>query len=465
MVERLRTDFHTPGRGSGSIAALESNTRIVVMKKGIVVLLVGLALIVLISPGLIGKLAEQNLDANIRTGIVENEDIVVTAAAFERGWFTTEGQHRVELKGGDLSVGIREFFDLDPDAPLPVLIINTRVDHGLIPLASMARKDGSLAPGLGDAVSTLHLEMPDGSTIDLPGAVNSHIGLTGNLVSDYALPAGSYSEDDIDVTWGDASLEVAAQAVTGRVRFDADVASLDVGGNGQSSSATQLRFTSEQQPSAFGYPLGEARLEVESLTTPASESLGPLVMNGSGRVEDDRLRLDFAMDLAGQAPGIGDARSILELTFRDVDPEAFGRLLTRYQAVARDPELTPEQMAALLDEDARALVADGLSVDVPRLDLTLPAGTLESTLEVTISPTDPADFAWSSLLLDTEASADVRIPEPLMEFVLAANPQAGAAIGMGFLKKDGDAYVSEIRYAKGILAVNGAPMPIPLPMP
>ena len=89
---------------------------------------------------------------------------------------------------------------------------------------------------------------------------------------------------------------------------------------------------------------------------------------------------------------------------------------------------------------------------------------LSATTSRTSAP-DPTGFTWSSLLLGTEASADVRIPEPLMDFVLTVNPQAAAAIGMGFLKKEGDAYVSEIRYAKGILAVNGAPMPITLPMP
>ena len=439
--------------------------KIVPMKKGIVVLLVGLAIVVLISPGLVGKLAERNLDESIRAGTVENEDVVVTASAFERGWFTTEGQHRIELKGGDLGAGVREFLELDPDAPLPVLVIDTRVDHGLIPLASMGREDGSLAPGLGDAISTLHLEMPDGSTVELPGAVNSSIGLTGNLVSDYALPAGSFSGNGVDVAWGDASIEVAAKASTGRVSVDADIASLKLDSGGESSRATHLRLSGEQRPSGFGYALGEGRLEIEALDTTVSESLGPLVMNGQGRIEDDRLRLDFDMDIAAEAPGIGDTRSLVEITLSDLDPEAFGRFLRKYQAVARQPGLSPEQMTAQLDPEAQALVAGGLSLDIPRLDLTLPAGTLQSTLELRIDATDPDDFAWSRLMLGTEASADVRIPEPLMDFVLAANPQAAAAIGMGFLKKDGDAYISEIRYAKGILAVNGAPMSIPLPMP
>ncbi len=435
------------------------------MKKGIVVLLVGLALIVLISPGLVGKLAERNIDESIRAGTVENDDIVVTASAFERGWFTTEGQHRIEFKGGNLSEGVREYFELGPDAPLPVLVINTRVDHGLIPLASMGREDGSLAPGLGDAVSTLYLEMPDGSVVDIPGTIDTSIGLTGNLVSDYELPAGSLSREGVDVVWGDVNIEVAAQSATGRVSIDADVASLDLDDGSGSTRLNGVRLSGEQRPSGYGYALGDARLEIEALGTPDGEALGPLVVYGSGRIEDEQLRLDLDMDFTAEAPGIGETHSIIELRLGEIDPDAFGRFVRKYQAVASEYGENPQQVAALLDAEAQALVAGGLALDVPRFELTLPDGTLESTLELRVDAVDPADFTWTGLLLGTEGSANVRIPEPLMDFVLTMNPQAAAAIGTGFLKKDGDAYVSDLRYAKGLLTVNGVPMSIPLPAP
>ena len=37
------------------------------------------------------------------------------------------------------------------------------------------------------------------------------------------------------------------------------------------------------------------------------------------------------------------------------------------------------------------------------------------------------------------------------------------AAGMGFLKKNGDDYEMAAEYRKGLLTVNGAPMPIPIP--
>ena len=44
----------------------------------------------------------------------------------------------------------------------------------------------------------------------------------------------------------------------------------------------------------------------------------------------------------------------------------------------------------------------------------------------------------------------------------AMSPDVGRLVAMGALKKDGDFYEMKAEYAKGLLTVNGAPMPIPL---
>ena len=133
----------------------------------ILALLIGLAVLILVSPGLIGRLAERSSDENIRVGTVENDEVVVSAQVFQRGWFTTEGEHRIEFKDGAFAGQYRALLGLAPDAPLPALIINTRVDHGVIPVSSMGREHGSLRPGLGDAISTLRIELPDGEAFRL----------------------------------------------------------------------------------------------------------------------------------------------------------------------------------------------------------------------------------------------------------------------------------------------------------
>ena len=49
-----------------------------------------------------------------------------------------------------------------------------------------------------------------------------------------------------------------------------------------------------------------------------------------------------------------------------------------------------------------------------------------------------------------------------MQLASSMNPQTGAIIGMGYLKKDGDFYIMDADLEKGLLTINGAPIPIPM---
>jgi len=65
-------------------------------------------------------------------------------------------------------------------------------------------------------------------------------------------------------------------------------------------------------------------------------------------------------------------------------------------------------------------------------------------------------------LLNSVASLYLTVPEALVQLATSMNPQAGAIVGMGYLKKDGDAYIMDVDMKKGLLTINGAPVPIPL---
>ncbi|MDH5215725.1 MAG: YdgA family protein, partial [Gammaproteobacteria bacterium] len=143
------------------------------MKRSIVILLVVLALIILISPGIVGRLAEKNLAQEIEWAKKDNPDFLVTTEKFNRGWFTSEGTHRVTLRDADLKAAIAQ------GESMPSLIIDTRFDHGLVPLSSMSQASGSLKPGLARMVSTLHVDDGKGNLTDLPGTIYSETSLTG----------------------------------------------------------------------------------------------------------------------------------------------------------------------------------------------------------------------------------------------------------------------------------------------
>lgn len=437
------------------------------MRKGIVALLVGLALLVLISPGLIGRFAERSIDENIRVGTIENDEVSVSAQTFQRGWFTTEGEHRVEFKDGAIARQYRGMLDLAPDAPLPALVINTRIDHGVIPVSSMSREDGSLRPGLGDAISTIRIEMPDGEVIDVPGAVHSSVGFTGSMRSEYSLPAGSLEAADDRLDWGEGRIELETRPTDGRVRFDARLVELTAAGKAVPFAMKDLTIEGEQTPSRYGFTLGRATVNVESVDT-GSSVIGPLRFRGASSIIDDRLTLDFSTDVA--APAIGESTAggpvsvLIDTRVSGVDPVAFGRFVRRYQSLVLDPE-SPDDVSRLLEPELRRLVAGGMTLDIERLDVDAMGGRLESSFDVNIEPRDDITAPWSALLLATRASGSIRVTEPVVEMFMAANPEAGAIVGMGYLKQDGDSYVTEIEYAKGILTINGAPMTIPLAVP
>ena len=54
------------------------------------------------------------------------------------------------------------------------------------------------------------------------------------------------------------------------------------------------------------------------------------------------------------------------------------------------------------------------------------------------------------------------VPAELIELLADGNPQLALVIGGGYLVRRGDNYVMEARLKKGLLTVNGAPIPIPL---
>ncbi len=436
---------------------------VIPMKKWVIFLFIGLALIVLISPGLIGNLAERSVDENLRVGTIDTEDLVVSALAFDRGWFTTEGRHRLELKEGSLAEQYRDFFSMPADAPLPVLIINTRIDHGLFPVASMSREDGSLAPGLGDAVSTLQLEMPDGEIVDVPGAINSSIGLTGTMRSVYELPAGAFDDAGEGIRWGAGRIEVETHPANGRIRFDAELESMDMLDGGGPFQLSGLSVKGFQLPSSFGFPLGKMTARIDTVSSDGFAA-GPYVVSGGGRIDDDLLALDFSIDVSSVSALAGEADARIRLEASGVDPDAFGKLVRRYRIV-RDQAGDSNELFKLLETELGALAAHGLAVNVRQLELGFPDGALQASAEIDVAGNDASVGSWSPLVLATNGSATIRVPATLMDMFVAMNPEVGAAIGMGYFRQDGDAFVTDIRYAKGILTINDAPMAIPLALP
>ena len=436
------------------------------MKKGIVVLLILLAVIVLVSPAIVGRLAEQSMDENLNWAARETGGVHVSSENFTRGWFSSEGRHRIEVGEGPLLALLEDLgHGADPDE-LPVLIINTKLDHGLIPVSSMAREKGSLAPGLGSAVSTLQLELPDGETIDLPGTIYSKVGLSGKLESNYLLPAGKYPVDDMTATWGDMDITVITDPVSGEAVFDGTLGTLALGNDTDGLSLASLSFNGEQKPTPHGFATGDVQFALADLSIRAggidATTIKSMSVRADTNLDDDRVHADATISMTmEQLPQYGEMSFGMDFSLVGADAAALGRIqqgVENAQTTTQDPMI----MYSMIEKDLLQLFASGFDMKFERLEVTLPEGTVTSKMLFSFPKSDAASFEWTSLLLGTEASIDLSIPAELVETVGQSNPQLAAAIGGGFLTLRGDAYVMEARLKKGLATINGAPIPIPI---
>mgnify|MGYP001815079220 CR=1 FL=1 len=431
------------------------------MKKGVVVLLLLLAVIVLVSPAIVGRLAEQSMDENIDWAAMESGAVKVTSEHFDRGWFSSEGQHRVELQEGDLLTALQMLTGpLDAD-DLPVLVINTRLDHGLIPVSSMAREKGSRAPGLGSAISTLQLEAPDGELIDLPGTIYSKVALGGELQSNYVLEAGNRDVDGADAEWGRTSIEVTTDPRNGAVSYEGDVGSFSVQADGDRMRLVGLRFEGHQQPTKYGIAVGDVSARLDELSFGEAGAITSFAADAESALDGDRVdaRASLKSAIAGMPP-FNDMQVDMAFTLSGADAQTLGALQRAAEEAAGATD--PMAIYGTLEADARRLFAAGFEFDVDRIKVALPQGEISSTMAFSFAASDPASFEWASLLLGTEASIDLAIPVALVDMMGQDNPQVAMAIGGGYLLKNGDVYEMKARLKKGLLTVNGAPIPLPL---
>ncbi len=434
------------------------------MKKGIIGLLLAAVMVIIVSPGIIGKLAEEGVDENLRVAATGANGLNITSAGFDRSWFSSEGQHRIELTRGDLR-DLLEIAVAGIGEHSPALIINTRLDHGLIPVSSLGREHGSLTPGLGSAVSTLTLELGDDETVDIPGSIYSKIGLTGDLHASYLLPAGSHATDDETLRWESGQLDFSSDPATGNIVIDGQIGNVVIVSEGKELSFDGFTFSADQRQTQYGFAVGDVELIVGGVSiiadgSPAAGMRGLNLVVKSEEVDgivsgDTQLALD-----GQQIPFFGEVSVTTDVVFSGVDATALAEISARIEGL--QGEADPTRLLADAQDDIKRLFAGGFNLDFKQLDIDLPMGTVVTTMNFDIPRSDAADFEWTTLLLDLVASVDIELPSELVDMATQMYPEANMIIGMGYLTKEDDVYTMEARLKRGLMTINGAPSPLPL---
>ncbi|MDH4108741.1 MAG: YdgA family protein [Gammaproteobacteria bacterium] len=434
------------------------------MKRWVVILLIALAVVLLLSPGIVGRMAERNLSDSLSWMQQESDDIVVTSEAFQRGWFTSEGRHRIALS----DAGLAEIFGgpppADSDQP-PTLIIDTHIDHGLVPFTSLGREHGTLVPGIASSVSTLSLEYETGDVVELPGRMYSSVGLTGDTTHRYLTDEGSRIIDGGTLSWQGADITVTSDSSRRVFTFDGSIEPLSLEDELNSGRLGRITFTGAQDRRVFELGVGDMRIEVDGAqgVGPALEEAGfrRLVAELSTELHGDRVSGRYRMEFDDL---ISDPLGSMDL---ELDLSVTGLHATSLQALvdALDRAQDPSATSADIEPEFAALVAYGWQFHMERFSFRLPQGDLRGTLNVEIPASgDPDQFSWPALLLAMKASMDVSIDAPLYDYMVTVQPEFATAAAMGLLSATGDTYEMKAAFESGLLTINGAPLPIPLNM-
>ena len=436
------------------------------VKKSVVVLLLALAVIVLLSPAIVGRIAEQSMDDNLDWAATESQEVVVTSQGFERGWFSSEGQHRVEVQHGELQDILLALANSQDPTDIPALIIDTHLDHGLIPVASMARDEGTLLPGLGSAVSTLSVELASGEVVPLPGTIYSDVSLTGALQSKLVLDAGAHEFEEADTVWGDTTISITSNPSTGILSFDGQVGSLALAADSDFVEFDDMSFAGELRKSRFGFSVGDADFTMQSMELQGVAqdvvSFGPLSIDTTSAIDGDRVSGRTTVRLEDMPfADLGRAGIAADISVVAADGAALGKIVDAFDAMQSGG--SPDDFMFVVQDDLQRLFSQGFELRVDQLDVALSQGAFASKFRFVIDETDADRFSWPAVLLALDASAELSMPAELVDYLTTMDPQMHAAIAGGFLRKSGDAYEMKAAFENGLLTVNGAPMPLPIP--
>jgi uncharacterized protein YdgA (DUF945 family) len=433
------------------------------MKRWLVVLLVVLALVVLISPGIVGRMAEDNLNQEIDWVESESPGVSISTETFDRGWFTSEGRHRVFLEGGQFREMSKNYQESTGHPDMFSLVIDTKLDHGLIPLSSMT-------PGLASTVSTFHLDPGNGELVELPGTLTSNVSLTGAADSTLVVEQGSYQIDDATINWEGANLDILFDQSGGAMSAHGTISPISISDANGGLDIGAIAIDADQTITDYGFNVGPVKVSVDTISAQTEEgafTIGGISLDAESSIDDGRLNSGGSFEIDGiEVPGFGNVEVMMDVAMNGLDAAALGavaEVLKEAQSGA-DPAAALQMMYPQIESDLQTLVTRGAEINLNQLDVSLPQGKITSSLSVEVPEGDAdADFSWATILLNAKASLNLRVPVALYDMAAMMNPQANSLVAMGMLIKDGEEYVMAAEYEQGLVNVNGAPMPLPIP--
>jgi len=253
------------------------------VKRWLVAVLVLLALVILVSPGIIGMLAEKNIEQSVDWAASEADGVEVRTERFDRGWFTSEGRHRVVLTDAAFPLALGDYRARTGYADLPSLIVETQVDHGPVPVGDA----GSPTPGLANMLSTFQFDPGNGELVDLPGTLRSKVGLTGATDSRFLLGSGEFHNETGGASWTGADIELHTDWSSGTVIVNGRVEPLTISVADEVATIGGITLAADQVAGAYGFNEGKVSLRIDSIEAESPRnpaSIGGLAFDAAERL-------------------------------------------------------------------------------------------------------------------------------------------------------------------------------------
>ena len=154
-------------------------------------------------------------------------------------------------------------------------------------------------------------------------------------------------------------------------------------------------------------------------------------------------------------------KPILKLTI-DVDYLATRELTIQLQQMEHTPEAAEQQMENMIALSDN-ITGKGIGLDLDELAVSWNGEKAYGNAELDLAPFSVPAIMENPMLIQQKVTleAQLRVPAKMLEMVPGYNPQdIEAMLGMGFIKKQDDDYLTELQIKDGAITLNGNLMPM-----
>lgn len=435
------------------------------MKTLLKIMLPLLLIVFVLAPGVTGFFVESAID-DTETGyqqFFDQQDVTLIDSSYERSWFSSDQTTELSLDNPQLASFFVALFGVDDSQALPTLLIETKANHGVLPIADV--RHGGLRPAIAQTTSHLHLKYPSGKVVDLPLTFYSRVGTNhwGKLVADPVATQIKQQGQVAQLLWDGGSAEfTAGNAIT----YEGDVGKLSLNGAAGNLSLTPMKFfgSYEKTPFAFGQSSSTINLPRATMTMSNGQKLEVNNLRGFGdlKVVDSRAIVTTSFESGRMVlPSVKIDSTKIAMRY-DLDAQAFSTFYSIMEQAgtpksghaADDPEMVLDALSTLLREGGR--------VAMENIDIGIEGAIVHADIDLSVprGHNDPL-----TAFQNGTGSGNFLLPEAALIALGDYAPELSGAITMGaaigIIEKRGTDYVAKIEFAQGVLLVNGLPVPLP----